>query len=313
MMARLLVLLLSMLTAGAAVAQSPGRLIRYDNVQSHYVEPRGVTVWLPEGYYESDQRYPVLYMQDGQNLFDPATAGPKGEWQVDEAMARLAKANEARPAIIVGVWNTPKRLREYVPAKAVERLPEPYHAALLELYQGTPLSDQYLRFLVEELKPWVDRSFRTLPGRDDTFVAGSSMGGLISLYAVSEYPEVFGGAAAISTHWPLFLTWPLEPRPKPEMDAVVAAFQGWLRESLPSPATHRLYFDYGSETLDSLYEPYQLKMDEVVKAAGYVSGENWVTESYPGAAHEEPSWRARIDVPLKFLLGTVPSTSGDGD
>lgn len=290
--------------AAAAESSSPGRLIRYDAFPSAHVDPRGVTIWLPEGYDGSSARYPVLYMHDGQNLFDPAIAGDKGEWGVDEALARLVAEGEARPAIIVGVWNTPKRLLEYMPAEVFAALPRPYKAELAELYKGTPVSDEYLRFLVEELKPWVDGNFRTLTGREDTFIAGSSMGGLISLYAISEYPEVYGGAAMISTHCPLFLSWPVEPRPGAEREAVIATFADWLRTALPAPESHRLWFDYGSETIDALYEPYQLGMDEVIAAAGYERGRNWRTESFPGAAHDERAWRERIHLPLVFLLGT---------
>lgn len=305
LVAVLAALLLALAPAAAAAREDsgPGRLIHYDAFPSRHLDPRGVTLWLPEGYDASNARYPVVYMHDGQNLFDPATAGEKGEWGVDEALARLTEAGEARPAIVVGVWNTPKRLLEYMPGEVFGALPPPYQGQLAELYQGRPVSDDYLRFLVEELKPWVDENFRTLAERDDTFVAGSSMGGLISLYAISEYPEVYGGAAMISTHWPLFLSWPVEPRPAAEREAVITTFENWLRAALPAPDNHRLWFDYGSETIDALYEPYQLRLDEVLTAEGYDRGRNWRTESFPGAAHDEHAWRDRIHLPLAFLLG----------
>jgi enterochelin esterase-like enzyme len=213
---------------------------------------------------------------------------------------------KARPAVVVGVWNTRQRLRDYMPAKVAARLPARYREALEKRYEGSPLSDEYVRFLVSELKPWVDRSFRTLPDRQNTFIAGSSMGGLVSLYAVTEYPEVFGGAAAISTHWPLFLTWPVEPRPEPEAAAVRAAIVGWLGEALPPPGRVRLYFDHGSESLDALYQPYQLAVDEVVRARGYKAGCDWTSVRFPGTAHDESVWRARADQPLAFLLGPRP-------
>ncbi len=300
---RLLIACALLLTGAAASAEGPGRLIRYDAFPSAHVEPRGVTIWLPDGYDGASDRYPVLYMHDGQNLFDPAIVGDKGEWGVDEALAALVAAGEARPAIVVGVWNTPRRLLEYMPAEVFAALPPPYEDELAELYKGKPVSDRYLRFLVEELKPWVDANFRTLTGRDDTFVAGSSMGGLISLYAISEYPEIYGGAAMISTHWPLFLSWPVEPRPAAEREAVIATFENWLRTALPAPENHRLWFDYGSATIDALYEPYQLRMDQVVAARGYERGRNWRTESFPGAPHDESAWRERVHLPLAFLLG----------
>ena len=149
------------------------------------------------------------------------------------------------------------------------------------------ISDAYLRFLVEELKPFVDTGFRTRPGRDDTFVMGSSMGGLLSLYAIAEYPDVFAGAAAVSTHWPAG-------------DGIVI---DWLAKHLHDPSTHRLYFDHGTETLDAAYAPYQQRMDAAMRQAGYCEGRNWITRRFDGAEHSEASWRERVEVPLLFLLG----------
>jgi pimeloyl-ACP methyl ester carboxylesterase len=113
------------------------------------------------------------------------------------------------------------------------------------------------------------------------------MGGLISLYAICEYPEVFGGAGCVSTHWP----------------AVEGVIAPYLVENLPDPATHRLYFDYGTDTLDALYQPTQFLVDEVVAGAGYTRDVNWVTRKFPGAAHDERSWAQRVSIPLRFLLG----------
>jgi enterochelin esterase-like enzyme len=151
---------------------------------------------------------------------------------------------------------------------------------------GVPVSDLYLRYLVEELKPRIDAAYPTLPERASTFVMGSSMGGLISLYAVEQYPEVFGGAACVSTHWPA--------GGNSLVDAMGAA--------LPPAGRHRLYFDYGTETLDAAYEPFQLRMDEHLRAAGYRQGVDWETRAFPGAEHSERSWRERVHIPLRFLL-----------
>jgi predicted alpha/beta superfamily hydrolase len=151
---------------------------------------------------------------------------------------------------------------------------------------GEPLSDRYLEFLVGELKPFVDEHYRTLPGRQHTFVMGSSMGGLISLYALCEYPGVFGGAGCLSTHWP----------------AAGGATIDYLQRALPAPGAHRLYFDYGTETLDAEYEPYQQRADAILRAAGYCPGVDWLTRRVEGAEHSERSWRERVHIPLLFLL-----------
>jgi pimeloyl-ACP methyl ester carboxylesterase len=293
-----------------ALAGDGGRLVRWDSVASRGLEPRNVTVWLPPGYDASLERYPVIYMQDGQNLFEASTSGPKGEWGIDEAITALSEKGEIRPAIVVGVWSTKQRSRDYMPAKVFQRLPSPWREQMLASHGGPPLSDRYLDFLANELKPRVDREFRTLPGRDHTFIGGSSMGALISLYAITEHPEVFGGAAGVSMHWPLFGSWPVKPRPEDEKAAAIATWSGWLREALPSPATHKLYFDRGTETLDSLYAPYAAEIDPVIVARGYVPGCSLLSREFPGAEHDEPAWRARLDVPLRFFLGPAPAGCG---
>ncbi len=239
-----------------------GRLERYASVPSAFVAARNVDVWLPPSYGTDPQkRYPVVYMHDGQNLFDPATSYGNVDWAVDEVMTRLIEQGEVREAIVVGVWNSPKRLQEYMPQRAV---------------QG-----------VKELKPFIDATYRTLPDRANTSVMGSSMGGLISQYAMSRYPDVFGGAGCVSTHWPAG-------------DGI--AIDDFAAH-LPDPATHRYWFDFGTATLDASYEPYQRRADEILRKAGYVEGRNWITKKFEGAEHSEKAWRLRVDQPLKFLLG----------
>jgi predicted alpha/beta superfamily hydrolase len=115
---------------------------------------------------------------------------------------------------------------------------------------------------------------------------GSSMGGLISLYAICEYPEVFGGAACLSTAW--------------TVAGGITARE--LEKALPDPKTHRIYFDFGTETTDGKYEPLQQQVDSQMKAAGYTEGTNWITKSFPGEPHSERAWRKRVDIPLQFLL-----------
>ena len=162
--------------------------------------PRNVDVWLPPSYEAGDQHYPVVYMHDGQNLFDPGKSFIGVDWGVDEAMTQLIAAGKVREAIVVGVWNTPHRTREYLPEKPLRQFAE-RDAVFQKLAEGggTPLTvddllaDKYLGFLIAELKPYIDKTYRTQPARDDTFIMGSSAGALISLYAICEHPEVFGG------------------------------------------------------------------------------------------------------------------------
>ena len=280
-----------------------GRIVDLGVVQSRYTDPRRVVVWLPTGYQPRGRKYAVLYMHDGQNLFDKKTAGYGKEWEIDEHLDRLIAQKKVRPTIVIGIWSTDKRLREYVPSKAFSTLPAEYMDRVRGLYGGDPLSDGYLKFLVRELKPRIDRSFNVKTDRANTLIMGSSMGALISLYAIDEYPNVFGGAGMVSTHWPLFL--PTEGNKKiseAEYGVVSSAFERYLTPALPDPRTHKLYFDYGSETLDAIYWRYQQRVDSVVARRGYKPGANWLTRSFPGQAHDEISWASRVDVPLQFLL-----------
>jgi pimeloyl-ACP methyl ester carboxylesterase len=244
-------------------------------------------------------------MHDGQNLFDKKSAGYGMEWEMDEHLDALIRAGKVRPTIVVGIWNTPKRLQEYVPSKAFDGLRADYRDKVRALYGGDPLSDGYLKFIVRELRPMIDRRFNVKTDRANTVIMGSSMGALVSLYAIDEYPQVFGGAGMMSTHWPLFMTPDGKSVDDAEYEAVSSAFERYLAPALPDPRTHRLYFDHGSETLDAVYKRYQDRVDAVVERRGYVQGANWLTRSFPGQKHNEISWASRVDVPLQFLLPPI--------
>lgn len=289
-------------TAARADAPTEGRLVEHPQMASAHVQPRDVTVWLPPGYDASDARYPVLYMHDGQNLFDGSRAAYGKEWGVDEHVARLSANGQIRTPIVVGVHNTPLRLREYIPADLIRALPEDMRADIQSIYGGEPLSDAYLRFMVEELKPLIDRTYRTRPRRDDTVVMGSSMGGLISLYALMKHPGVFGAAGCVSTHWPIRIDQITdEAALAPWRERLVAAWTGVVREGLPNPRGHRLYFDRGDETLDAFYAVFQSRIDQTIRAAGW-GPDRFRSLVFPGAEHNEASWNQRLDAPLTFLL-----------
>jgi predicted alpha/beta superfamily hydrolase len=263
-------------------------MIRHENFPSSYVASRHIDVWLPPGYEDAaGHHYPVLYMHDGQNCFNAGESSMGVAWDVQHALARLIESGEAKAAIIVGIWNLHMlRYPEYRPAKPFHYLSKTAQTRILAGLGGTPMSDEYLSFIVSELKPFIDATYRTSPDRHNTCIMGSSMGGLISLYAVCEYPEVFGGAGCVSTHWP----------------AVEGVIIPYLKAHLPDPATHCLYFDYGNETLDALYAPLQAETDKVMAAAGYSHGENWLTLAFPGTNHSEVAWQDRVHFPLQFLL-----------
>jgi predicted alpha/beta superfamily hydrolase len=168
-----------------------GTLDRYSEFTSkHLSEKRQITVWLPPGYGTTSTELAVLYLQDGQNLFDESTAIFGVEWGVDETLTRLIETNKIPPLIVVGIWNTKARLQEYT-FTADERV------------GSGGEGERYLKFLVEELKPFIDQNYRTLSGPKGTWIGGSSLGGLFSLYASAKRPDVFGGCFAWSPslHW----------------------------------------------------------------------------------------------------------------
>jgi predicted alpha/beta superfamily hydrolase len=280
-----------------------GTIVRINHFQSDYRATRPIDIWLPEGY-SSDKQYPVLYMHDGQMLFDSAITYNQQEWEVDETISKLSNEGIIDACIVVGIWNSNlNRHSDYFPKKPFDMLPEHFRDSLLneaKRYGENPLypigiqSDNYLKFLVEELKPYIDQHYSTKPEMKNTFVAGSSMGGLISMYAICEYPETFGGAACMSTHWTGTFTNINNPIP--------AIFIKYLDENLPDPLTHKIYFDLGTTTLDSLYSEYQNKVDSVMMKHAY-SQENWQTVTFPGDDHTEKSWRNRFHIPLRFLMG----------
>lgn len=280
---------------------SSGRIERWADFPSQHVPPRHVDIWLPQGY-PAAAPYAVVYMHDGQMLFDATHTWNRQEWQADEVAARLIESGATRPFIIVGVWNGgARRHSEYFPQRPFESLSDADGKALLDAHRSPdqPLfaapvsSDAYLRFLVEELKPEVDRRFSVAGDRDSTFVLGSSMGGLISMYAALEYPEVFGAAACLSTHWPG--TFEIENNPLP------VAFRAYIEAKLPPPGRLRFYFDHGTATLDAQYPPLQAEIDRVFLDRGY-RATDFLSLQFPGAEHSEDAWAARLDRPLRFLL-----------
>lgn len=286
-MIRFLIALLALVAASSPAAYAADGLQAKFTAQSRLVPARTVQVWLPAGYAASKRRYPVIYLHDGQNVYDePAPLSGKS-WAVQRALARLIAAGKARPAILVAVWNNANRIGEYMPQAAVPSLGATSDPKADDLFRTLPVEranvvgDAYLKFLVTELKPLIDARYRTLPGPKNTMLMGSSMGGLISAYALVRYPRVFGAAACLSTAWPIGEGFT----------------ERWFEAHLP-PRTARLYFDYGLGTNDGAIEPFQRRLD----AAAGNRGGRWVSRAFPGAEHSERAWAARVDIPLTFLL-----------
>lgn len=279
-----------------------GTIERIENFKSKFVTERNIDVWLPPNY-STTQKYDVLYMHDGQMLYDAAQTWNKQAWEVDEVMDKLIAAQQTKPVIIVGIWNGGStRHFDYFPQKPFETLSIKQQDSIynlnrsegVKLFNGKVSSDNYLKFIVQELKPIIDQKYAVYTDFEHTFIAGSSMGGLISMYAICEYPEVFGGAACISTHWPGIFH--VENNPIPN------AFYHYLKQNLPNPKNHKLYFDFGTATLDALYEPLQNEVDLIMKQKGYDSN-HWITQKFEGENHSELAWQKRLHIPFQFLFG----------
>jgi glycosidase/predicted alpha/beta superfamily hydrolase len=264
-----------------------GTLVYWTDVGSAFLGPkRHVSIWLPPGYDTSPgRRYPVLYMHDGQNLFDPRIANTGTDWGVDEAVMRLVSRGVIPPVIVVGVWNSPERGIEYSP------------------WHGAP---RYARFLIEELMPKVNAEFRTLTDAANTGVMGSSMGGLLSYYLVTTHPDRFGSCGCLSSHFPLSEA----VAARVMRDSVRAAIPDTtpyimrdIASGRPAPVGVRYWFDYGTKGLDAQYGPTHEAVRHWLLGQGRVEGRDFVVRPYEGADHNEASWRARLEDPLMFMFG----------
>lgn len=241
---------------------------------------RSIIVYLPPGY-EADKsaRYPVLYMHDGQNLFDAATSFIGVEWQADETAERLIKAKKIEPLIIVGIYNTADRKDEYTPTRDSE-------------WGAGGRGGAYMEFVVKEVKPFIDKSYRTKPGREATGVAGSSLGGLISLHLGIEYPEVFSRIGVISPA----LYW----------DDHFALRETEKKGDALSHA--RIWLDIGTKEGSTLPQFNRAvddarRLAEILKGKGFVEGKNLRYLEVAGAVHNEGAWSERFGEILTFLYG----------
>ena len=260
------------------IDQAAGGVVlhRYPNVASVNVERgRTVVVALPPGYERSTvHRFPVLYMQDGQNLFDPTTSFIPGHyWAMERAIAALVKAREIMPLIVVGIYNTGEhRIDEYTPSRD-ERVGRGGGA------------DRYGRFVVEELIPFVDATYRTHSDPALTGIGGSSLGGLVSLYLGLRYPHVFGRIAALSPA----VWWDRR------------AFARYVRD-LPGPTSQRIWLDMGTREGLGLTGTARDLRDAFV-GRGWRPGTDVAYHEARNARHNELAWARRIGLALKFLYG----------
>lgn len=279
----------------------PGRIVHWRAVRSDHVGPRDVTIWLPG---TETGPLPVIYAHDGENLFDPAVSVDDWPLEMDRAMGTLM-AEGLGPAIIVGIWATDERQREYSAPSLVDDLPEDIAAAVALSLGGPPRGDAYLRFLVEELKPRVDAEFDTLRDPDNTCTFGISMGGVFAIEALATRPDVFSRAVAMSAHLPLVGSegWASGLRmPVSAAAEIPAAWSRFARRMGP-PDNRRLWVCRGTRDLDRDYGPTHTALVEGLLANGWRPVEHLEARVYVGAGHHGRYWAPRrVPEALRFLL-----------
>lgn len=263
----------------------------YRNFNRPGLKRRRVDVWLPAQYHtEPERHFPVLYMHDGQNAFTRSPYVGTG-WMAHECIDTLAAEGKITPPVVVAISCTLNRIGDYLPQK-----PLGYPGAVDYVKRNAPrypgpgseVSDEYLRLIVQDIKPFIDSKYRVLSDAEHTAMMGSSMGGLISLYALCEYPEIFGNAACLSTHWPILGDFMID----------------YAREALPKAGFHRLYFDHGGKGLDQSYAPWQDKMNALMLEKGYRSHLDFESLVFEEHDHNELYWSARLHLPMTFLFAS---------
>ncbi len=246
--------------------QVTGTVGVHRNFSAAGLEPRDISVWLPPGYEENQQkRYPVLYAQDGQNLFDPVTSAFGVDWQLDESADSLITAGRIREVIIVGINNTTNRSREY---------------------HDTPLGATYQSFVVDVVKPFIDETYRTLSDPGNTAVIGSSSGGLAAFLLLWNHPEVFSMAACLSPYFP------------PSVVEGVGTGREWQGDG------QKLYIDNGGDELDTRLQEGVEEMLAMLRSKEFERRHELLWIRYPDDGHNESAWGARVWRPLEYLFGT---------
>jgi predicted alpha/beta superfamily hydrolase len=256
---------------------SSGNLRRHERFRSRFLRnQRDLIVYTPPGYAEQTaRRFPVLYLHDGQNLFDGTTSFiPGQDWHVGQTADACINSRAVEPLIIVGMYNTKARVREYTPTP-VPKL-------------GGGRADRYARFLVEEVKPFVEREYRVLPGVRDTGIGGSSLGGLVSLYLGLKHSSIFGKIAALSPS----VWW---------NQLFIHRFVG----ATSVARRPRIWLDIGTRE-GARMVAYVERFRDILLQKGWRLEQDLHYERVEGAEHNEAAWAQRVGPFLQFLYPASP-------
>ena len=284
---------------GIALAKSPkevttGKLYRTKVVGDTFKSTVYLDIWVPD-CYSPIEKYPVLYLHDGQNLYDAKSSWNKQAWEIDKVGGKLIEEGKIKPFIAVGIFSIDNtRVCDLMPEKVLTEYfdHEKYQTTGFENYCKKEIrGDEYVDLIVNTIKPLIDSTFSTLPDMENTAIMGSSMGGLASFYAMCERPDIFGTAICVSTHMSV----------EGETSWAEAVF-AYLRDKLPTDSDHKIYFDCGDKTSDYYYVPFFDELVSIPQEKGYTVENGKLSYGfYPGTAHDEASWCKRVDVPLTFL------------
>jgi predicted alpha/beta superfamily hydrolase len=261
--------------------------LRIHEFTSHiFRNRRNLRVWLPPGYElpeNSAQRYPVFYLNDGQNLFDPTTSFTGVEWQVDDSADRLIRAGNIPPAIFVGIDNAgAERLKEYLPYRSL-------NPVVLR-----PQGGRYSGFLTKEVMPFVAEHYRTAKGPENTYLGGSSLGGLITLYVAMTTPGVFGGVLI-------------------ESPSLWVSNRQVLRDTRqPRVWPHKVFLGIGTKEVGREEKDRQTvenvrELERILRRSG-LDDRRLRVEIAEGGTHSEGAWAARFPGALQFLLEPRPGS-----
>ena len=251
---------------------SDPNLRKHQGFRSRFLRnQRDLIVYLPPGYDEQpDRRFPILYLHDGQNLFDGATSFIPGmDWHVGQTADQCIYEGRVEPLIIVGMYNTKARIREYTPT----RIPK----------LGGGRADRYAKFLIEEVKPFIEREYRVVPGQENAGIGGSSLGGLVSLYLGLKLPRIFGKIAALS--------------PSVWWNQHVMHRFAEAAEVYPHP---RIWLDIGTREGPRIVQDVE-QFRDVLLQKGWRLEQDLHYQRVEGAEHNEAAWAQRVGPFLQFL------------
>lgn len=260
------------------------RVKRHSDVASKILRNRSLYVLLPKDYESSTKRYPVVYMHDGQNMFDDSTSA-NGEWHFDEVLEGLVDSNRIPQVIVVGMAvDGSYRIEEYTPTP-IQR----------QNLQGAPISlggkaATHAQMLVEEIKPFIDKTYRTLQDRDNTTLGGSSLGGLATIFTGATYPQIFGKLFVISPS----IWWDNQSILKIVKDAVPTMLKS-------ASERQRIWLDIGDQEGKEALEGARA-LNKLLQAQGWKQGKTMQYIEAKNAAHSESAWAARLEPMLRFMF-----------